>query len=58
MLHKSFTRSNNVAVAIASITDFFWRRGIFIVDNTGNVCNMEHNPEENLRLLKTREGKQ
>ena len=43
---------------IASITDFFWRRGIFIVDNTGNVCNMEHNPEQNLRLLKTREGKQ
>jgi hypothetical protein len=44
--------------AIASMTDFFWPRGIFIVDNTDNVCSMEHNPEKNLRLLKAREGKQ
>jgi hypothetical protein len=36
---------------ITSIIDFFWRRSIFIVDNTGNVCSMEHNPEKNLRLL-------
>jgi hypothetical protein len=40
------------------MTDFFWPRGIFIVDNTDNVCSMEHNPEKNLRLLKAREGKQ
>jgi hypothetical protein len=43
---------------IPSITDFFRRRGIFIVDNTGNVCSMEHNPEKTLRRLKAREGKQ
>ena len=58
MLHKSLTRTNNVAASIASITDFFWRRGIFSVDNTGNVCSMEDNPEKNLRLLQAREGKQ